>query len=215
MRNIFDYTSLSTSENDIYLSHYGIKGQKWGLRRFQNPDGTLTAEGKKRARKEYKEDNKEAFEKGKNATVLGRAATYAEKNRDRALARYDKKPTLKNQEKLLDAVLTSGILKGQAAKARKEAEDHAKHLIDKYGKDAVKDIKYDKNGRVSERTVSTGEILASLAVTIGSTAAMAVGATPLALIMTPTGANIKGYETYVNTRSVVKGTRKSAKGIYV
>lgn len=31
-----------------YLYHHGIKGQKWGIRRFQNPDGTLTSEGKKR-----------------------------------------------------------------------------------------------------------------------------------------------------------------------
>ena len=30
------------------LQHWGIKGQKWGLRRFQNPDGSLTAAGKKR-----------------------------------------------------------------------------------------------------------------------------------------------------------------------
>ena len=31
-----------------YLAHHGIKGQKWGVRRFQNPDGTLTAAGKER-----------------------------------------------------------------------------------------------------------------------------------------------------------------------
>lgn len=31
-----------------YLEHHGIKGQKWGTRRFQNEDGTLTAEGKDR-----------------------------------------------------------------------------------------------------------------------------------------------------------------------
>lgn len=30
------------------LYHYGIKGQKWGVRRFENVDGTLTAEGKAR-----------------------------------------------------------------------------------------------------------------------------------------------------------------------
>lgn len=30
------------------LQHHGIKGQKWGVRRFQNTDGSLTAEGKKR-----------------------------------------------------------------------------------------------------------------------------------------------------------------------
>lgn len=31
-----------------YLKHYGIKGQKWGIRRFENTDGSLTAEGKER-----------------------------------------------------------------------------------------------------------------------------------------------------------------------
>lgn len=30
------------------LAHHGIKGQKWGVRRFQNQDGTLTDAGKKR-----------------------------------------------------------------------------------------------------------------------------------------------------------------------
>ena len=30
------------------LQHHGIKGQKWGVRRFQNKDGSLTPEGKKK-----------------------------------------------------------------------------------------------------------------------------------------------------------------------
>ena len=30
-----------------FLAHYGIKGMKWGIRRYQNKDGTLTAEGRK------------------------------------------------------------------------------------------------------------------------------------------------------------------------
>lgn len=32
--------------NELY--HHGIKGQKWGVRRFQNPDGSLTSNGKAR-----------------------------------------------------------------------------------------------------------------------------------------------------------------------
>lgn len=30
----------------MYLAHHGIKGQKWGVRRYQNKDGSLTAEGR-------------------------------------------------------------------------------------------------------------------------------------------------------------------------
>lgn len=33
-----------------YLQHHGILGMKWGIRRFQNPDGSLTAEGRRRYR---------------------------------------------------------------------------------------------------------------------------------------------------------------------
>ena len=39
--------------NDNYLAHYGTKGQKWGIRKYQNPDGSLTEEGKIR----YNADN--------------------------------------------------------------------------------------------------------------------------------------------------------------
>ncbi len=39
-----------------YLAHHGIKGQKWGIRRFQNPDGTRTFLGKKREREQVDHD---------------------------------------------------------------------------------------------------------------------------------------------------------------
>ena len=35
-------------ENENTLEHHGILGQKWGIRRYQNEDGTLTAEGQAR-----------------------------------------------------------------------------------------------------------------------------------------------------------------------
>lgn len=40
-----------------YLIHHGIKGQRWGVRRFQNEDGSFTVEGKKRYGLGQKNDN--------------------------------------------------------------------------------------------------------------------------------------------------------------
>ena len=41
--------SLVHADNEgAYLAHHGVKGQRWGVRRFQNPDGSLTEKGKRR-----------------------------------------------------------------------------------------------------------------------------------------------------------------------
>lgn len=42
--NYYGYEVIRESD----ISHYGILGQKWGIRRYQNKDGSLTAAGEKR-----------------------------------------------------------------------------------------------------------------------------------------------------------------------
>lgn len=57
-----DFYDMKISEIDVgdHLEHHGILGQRWGVRRYQNYDGTLTEAGKKRYQKEfYKAEKKE------------------------------------------------------------------------------------------------------------------------------------------------------------
>lgn len=56
--------------NNLYLAHHGILGQKWGVRRYQNPDGTLTAEGR-----EHLGLNKEKFSSDDYTLNKGTKAT--------------------------------------------------------------------------------------------------------------------------------------------
>ena len=41
-------------DNELY--HHGVKGMKWGQRRYQNKDGSLTSQGKKRAQENLSKD---------------------------------------------------------------------------------------------------------------------------------------------------------------
>lgn len=58
--------------NELY--HHGIKGQKWGVRRFQNTDGSLTEMGKKR----YSNDGTVSITDhyGNRYTLTGTVGTY-------------------------------------------------------------------------------------------------------------------------------------------
>ena len=62
-------------ENELY--HHGVKGQKWGVRRYQNKDGSLTIAGKKRALKMQDQytrfsNDKKYRDKDGNMTYAGR-----------------------------------------------------------------------------------------------------------------------------------------------
>lgn len=60
---------------NAYLAHHGIKGMKWGVRRFRNEDGSLTEAGKARYQKDaVREENnrvrKEYLDASRNRRLL-------------------------------------------------------------------------------------------------------------------------------------------------
>ena len=110
------------------LAHHGIKGQKWGVRRFQNADGTRTAAGKKRRSKEEPD-----LEKSLDPKVL-----Y--KNRDKLSdAELDKKLNRLRKENELKRMSESEKKDNKAAKLAVEiGKDILKGYLVKKGLDYLK-----------------------------------------------------------------------------
>ena len=72
--NIYYIAGFPVSDE---LYHHGILGQKWGIRRYQNPDGTLTAEGKARYGRDVTKMSEKHFRtQVSNATKAGRLKRY-------------------------------------------------------------------------------------------------------------------------------------------
>lgn len=220
---------IITPEGELY--HYGVKGMQWGVRRYQNPDGSLTAAGKKRARQEYRADNETAYELGKNATITGRAAARSMKRTIRLEnsleKRYVNDPD--GQKGLTKALrsrwdasskTTAQLLEAQSI-YRKRAEEHCKSLVDKYGQEAVSSIKYKNvkmpTGRysptdidvVNERTNNLTDYARAGAKTVASVGVSAAMGLPVAILFTPKTTARKAYdlETSLYGRNWQEGRR--------
>lgn len=61
-----------------YIRHYGILGMKWGQRRYQNKNGSLTSAGKKRYKYTSMSTNRYARKVAKNKEKAAEHRRYAE-----------------------------------------------------------------------------------------------------------------------------------------
>ena len=123
---------------DSVIEHHGIKGQKWGVRRYQNPDGTLTPLGRKKLGrlerkaaklgdtvKQYRSRYMTLAKKKKNGTAtskelreyeaLSSSLHKSSKKLKRVSSKFDSKKKMleesKPVEKSIDEVIKSGTKK--------------------------------------------------------------------------------------------------------
>lgn len=103
------------------LTHWGIKGQKHGRRRYQYPDGSLTPEGVIR----YRKKNPEGYEKLKQETLKSGSA--------RAVLSYKGDLTNKELQEVSTRLDYESRIKGLADKTETSGADKIKSVSDKVG----------------------------------------------------------------------------------
>lgn len=165
-----------------YLAHHGIKGQKWGERRYQNPDGSLTDEGRKRygrsSRPALYDDNGKLTNAGKSKLKKTRSnlrgledkvakSQYAYE-RQKRIADKDLSKIAKGKDvdtdKFTKDTDIANRMKADYEKDLSNYKKYADYALNTFGDKKIKTMTYGSNGtanpRLKDDTVIAGAAVA-------------------------------------------------------
>ena len=130
---------------DAYLEHHGILGQKWGVRRYRNKDGSLTEAGKRRL-KAYDDHKKTAPKE----TAIQKMRTKSENEK------FNSKYRTKEEEDNVDseihkAVASDYAFARQGLNAGGQGSRNISNVLKKSSR-MKKEKKMAKNGNISSMT---------------------------------------------------------------
>ena len=118
-------------QNTDELYHHGVPGQRWGFRRYQNPDGTLTPAGRRRANKLAE---KYAKVTGKKLIVKKRSVQGNEKQKPKTISEMsDQEIQAKINRMRLEDTYMSMI----ASRAPKPQVSRGKRFINNIKRDVI------------------------------------------------------------------------------
>ena len=134
MSRYFNYTE------DDYVAHFGIKGMKWGVRRYQNSNGSLTPAGKTRyldkpthaQKKTMHQAKKDAAEYARAKMFYGEGANIRRKHIKSTVRQRSKDPLYKQT---FDNELANTDWSKAVSKAK--GDRHRKDVKKKYYKKSV------------------------------------------------------------------------------
>lgn len=197
-----------------FLAHYGILGMKWGIRRYQNPDGSYTTAGKARysTKKEFKADlkadRKTAQANSQALATADAALRYSNRRLDKAKRAIDKDggyDAASNRKRLrLDTEqAVNDKLREKLGSTEKAAYDHMNELIQKYGEQNVKKIRKDSSGYGGEYDNSPAFVksaIGSVLMSVGLSAGMIASGIPFVTLFSPKSSRDLGIDEYKRTR---------------